>query len=70
MFQASDFVAGMDILSIKLDVCLPLAYPSTVYKHFSSLMPLPLVSMEEKFDRKGIFRMCEEIKSKKSNFEG
>ena len=40
MFQASDFVAGMDILSIKLDVCLPLAYSSTIYNHFSSLKPL------------------------------
>ena len=28
----------MDLLSIKLDDCLPLAYPSTIYKHFSSLM--------------------------------
>ena len=32
-------VARMDILS-KLEVCLPPAYPSTIYKHFSSLMPL------------------------------
>ena len=39
LFQASDFVAQMDILSSKLEVCLPLAYTSTIYKHFSSLMP-------------------------------
>ena len=40
MFQTSDFVARMDILSSKLDFCFPLAYPSTIYKHFSSFMPL------------------------------
>ena len=36
--QTSDFVARMDILSCKLEVCLPLAYPSTIYKHFFSLI--------------------------------
>ena len=36
MFQILDFVARMDILSIKLEVCLPLAYPSTISKNFSS----------------------------------
>ena len=30
----------MGILCSKLEVCLPLAYPSTIYKHFSSLKPL------------------------------
>ena len=39
-FQISDFVAGMGILCSKLEVCLPLAYHSTIYKHFSSLKPL------------------------------
>ena len=39
IFQTTDFLARRDTLSIKLDVCLPLAYPSTIYKHFSSLMP-------------------------------
>ena len=42
-FQTSDFVARMDILRSKLEVCLPLAYPSTIYKHFSSRMPFNLV---------------------------
>ena len=27
-------------ISSKLEVCLPLAYTSTIYKHFSSLMTL------------------------------
>ena len=40
MFQTTDFVAIIVIIIAKLDVCLPLAYPSTIYKHFSSLMPL------------------------------
>ena len=38
MLQSSYFVARMDNLIIKLDVCLPLAYPSTIYLHFTSLM--------------------------------
>ena len=37
MFQVSDFVTRMDILNGKLEVCLPLAYPSIIYKHISSL---------------------------------
>ena len=40
MFLISDFVSRMDILCSKLEVCLPLAYPRTIYKHFSSLKPL------------------------------
>ena len=40
MFQISYFVAKMDISSPKLEVCLPLAYPRTIYNHFSILMPL------------------------------
>ena len=44
MFQTSYFVAGMDILCSKLEVCLPLAYPSTIYKHFSSLKPFKICS--------------------------
>ena len=40
MSQISDFVARMDILCSELEVCLPLAYPSTIYNHFSSLKPL------------------------------
>ena len=39
MIQTLDFGARRDILSLKLDVCLPLAYPRNIYKHFSSLMP-------------------------------
>ena len=45
MFQTSDFAASRDIISIKLDDCLPLAYPSSIYKHFSSLMPLACPNM-------------------------
>ena len=40
MFQTLDLVTSMDILCGKLEVCLPLANPSTIYKHFSSLKPL------------------------------
>ena len=43
-FKISDFVARMGILRSKLEVCLPQAYPSTIYKHFSSLRPLILTS--------------------------
>ena len=32
MFQISDLVAMMEILSSKFEVCLPLAYPSTIYE--------------------------------------
>ena len=39
MFQISYFVARMDTLCDKLEVCLPLAYLSTIYKHFPSLKP-------------------------------
>ena len=40
LFQTSDFVARMATLSSKLEVCLPLAYPSTIYKHISLLRPM------------------------------
>ena len=43
LFQITDFVARMGILCSKLEVCLPLAYPSTICKHFSSLKPLTQV---------------------------
>ena len=42
MFQVSDFVSRMYILWSKLEVCLPLAYPSTIFKHFPSLKQLRL----------------------------
>jgi len=34
MFYTSDIVATWVILSSKLDICFPLAYPSAIYKHF------------------------------------
>ena len=45
MFQISDFVARKGILCRKLEVCLPLACPITIYKHFSSLKPLRYVDL-------------------------
>ena len=35
MFQISYFVARMGILCSKLEVCLPLTYPSTIYERFT-----------------------------------
>ena len=34
------FCGQIDILRSKMEVCLPLAYPNTIYTHFSSLKPL------------------------------
>ena len=39
MLLTSDFVARMDLMCSELEVSLPLAYPSTIYKHFSLLKP-------------------------------
>ena len=50
MFQIADFVAKMYISSSKLEVCLPLAYPSNIYKHFSSLKPLQINLIFEALD--------------------
>ena len=46
MFQTLDFF-GQSGQSIKLDVCLPLAYPNTIYKHMSSFMPFFTLHLDE-----------------------
>ena len=43
-------MARIEILCSNLEVCLPLAYPSTIFKHFSSLKPL--ITQKEKNDTK------------------
>ena len=37
-YWMTDSLARKDILSIKLDICMPLAYSSTIYKQFSLLV--------------------------------
>ena len=39
MLKTSVFAAIMGILCSELEICLPLAFPSTIYKHFTSLTP-------------------------------
>ena len=46
MFQTLDFF-GQSGQSIKFDVCLPLAYPNTIYKHMSSFMPFFTLHLDE-----------------------
>ena len=45
MFQITDFVARMDILCSKFEVCLPLANPSTIYNNFPSLKPFDALGL-------------------------
>ena len=46
MFQTSDFVARKEILCNKLEVCLPLAYPSTYLNTFLHLSHWQVVQFQ------------------------